>query len=44
MGYSLDLVGQALQNYFAFEDIKFTKKKFATSKKIPSKLRNVLNS
>jgi peptidyl-tRNA hydrolase len=41
-GYALDITGQALQHYLAFGDVKATKKKFGTSRKLPKVLRKVL--
>jgi hypothetical protein len=40
-GYCLDISGQAVQHYTAFNDIKATKKKFSNSKKLPKELRHV---
>ena len=42
-GYTLDVAGQAIQHYFAFEDLKITKKLFGMSKKLPKTLRTVIN-
>ncbi|EGF77703.1 hypothetical protein BATDEDRAFT_91466 [Batrachochytrium dendrobatidis JAM81] len=40
-GYSLDILGQALQDYAAFSDIKRTKSKFAENTKPPAELRTL---
>lgn len=40
-GYVLDITGQTLQHYIAFGNIKATKKKFGTSRKLPKQLRKV---
>jgi PTH1 family peptidyl-tRNA hydrolase len=41
LGYSLDLTAQALQHYAAYGDFKKTKKKYASNKKLPNKLRKM---
>jgi PTH1 family peptidyl-tRNA hydrolase len=40
-GYTLDITGQALQHIIAFGDVKATKKKYCSSKKLPKSLRQV---
>ncbi|KAJ3302841.1 hypothetical protein HDV03_004530 [Kappamyces sp. JEL0829] len=40
-GYCLDVTGQAVQHYAAFQDLKATKKKHGNSKKLPSSLRKL---
>ncbi|KAI8914566.1 peptidyl-tRNA hydrolase-domain-containing protein [Gorgonomyces haynaldii] len=41
MGFALDTAGQALQHYLAFNDVKASKKKYASSKKLPKQLRQL---
>ncbi|KAJ1336435.1 hypothetical protein BSLG_007219 [Batrachochytrium salamandrivorans] len=40
-GYALDILGQAMQDYAAFSDIKQTRTKFAENNKPPAVLRNL---
>jgi hypothetical protein len=40
-GYSLETLAQAAQYYMITKDIRKTKKKFASSKKLPKQLKTV---